>query len=85
MTGPMIRDFINRAAVRKLYRDALKLARHTPPNVRTSIRDEARSQIETDIVHNNNPSTQQVQFLLYQGRERIEQLRKMLNLTANGP
>lgn len=77
-----LREFMFRASVRRLYRDTLKSVRHAPKEMRFAIRDEIRSQIERDALHNARATVQQQDFLLSQGREKLMQLRKMLDLTG---
>lgn len=80
--GATLREFVFRASVRRLYRDALKAMRHAPVEMRCAIRDEVRSQIERDALHNPKANNQQQDFLLSQGREKLAQLRRMLELTG---
>lgn len=77
-----LREFMFRASVRRLYRDSLKSVRYAPEEMRLAVRDEVRSQIETDALHNAQASVQQQDFLLSQGRDKLAQLRKMIELTG---
>lgn len=80
-----LRFFLQRSAVLSLYRDVLRLTRDAPPYVRASIRDEARLQLETDLIHNRHADSAQIDFLLSKGREKLEELRKMLMLSTPSP
>jgi len=76
-----LRSFLQRSAALKLYRDVLRAARSAPPHVQKSIRDEARREFEAAELHNRNPDSTQIDFLVSKGQSRLEDLRKMLSLT----
>lgn len=80
-----LRDFMRRSAVLSLYRDVLRLTKDAPPHVRGSIRDEARQQLEADLVHNQRADSAQIDFLISKGREKLEELRKILMLSTPRP
>lgn len=76
-----LRHFLQRSAALRLYRDILRTAKTAPPDVRTSIRDEARRQFEADRLHNPNPDSSQVDFLVSKGQEKLSELKNMLSLS----
>lgn len=72
--------FLKRSSTLRLYRDILRAARAAPDDVGKAIKEEARRQFESDIRNNPNPDSPQVDFLISKGREKLDELRKMLAL-----
>lgn len=76
-----LRYFLQRSAALRLYRDVLKAAKHAPPDARRMIRDEARREFDTAKRENPNPDSTQVDFLVSKGQEKLEHMKKLLNLS----
>lgn len=78
-----LRQFLQRSAALRLYRDVMRVARDMPADVQRSIRDEARREFEIAKIHNPNPDSTQVDFLVSKGQERLEQLKKLVSLSRS--
>ncbi|KAG6591251.1 LYR motif-containing protein 2, partial [Cucurbita argyrosperma subsp. sororia] len=75
-----LQEFILRARVLKLYRQALRTTRKAPVHAREELRHTIRQEME------NNRSCsdrQKVRFLLSEGMERLKRLDEMLDMQGH--
>ncbi|KAH6782761.1 LYR family of Fe/S cluster biogenesis protein [Perilla frutescens var. hirtella] len=72
-----LQDFLLRARVLKLYRQALRISRRAPPDSKDEVRQIIRQEVE------NNRSCkdkQRIRFLISDGVERLKRLDETLDM-----
>ncbi|GMH04644.1 hypothetical protein Nepgr_006484 [Nepenthes gracilis] len=72
-----LQDFILRARVLKLYRQALRIASRAPSHGKVELRQTIRQEIEK---HRSCEDKQRVHFLISEGLERLKALDEMLDM-----
>ncbi|KAA8537475.1 hypothetical protein F0562_027083 [Nyssa sinensis] len=75
-----LQDFIIRARVLKLYRQALRTTRRAPVHARAELRQTIRQEMENN---RNCSDKQKTRFLISQGLERLKGLNEMLDMQGN--
>ncbi|XP_023524988.1 uncharacterized protein LOC111788747 [Cucurbita pepo subsp. pepo] len=75
-----LQEFILRARVLKLYRQALRTAQKAPVHAREELRHTIRQEMENNRGCNER---QKVRFLLSEGIERLKRLEEMLDMQGN--
>ncbi|KDP33251.1 hypothetical protein JCGZ_13091 [Jatropha curcas] len=75
-----LQDFILRARVLKLYRQALRTARRAPDHARVDLKQIIRQEMENN---RNCKDKQRVRFLISEGLERLKGLDEMLDMQGN--
>ncbi|KAH7523466.1 uncharacterized protein LOC107422781 [Ziziphus jujuba] len=75
-----LQDFIIRARVLKLYRQALRTARRAPPHARAELRQTIRQEIENN---RNCNDRQRVRFLISEGLQRLKGLNEMFDMQGH--
>ncbi|XP_022981971.1 uncharacterized protein LOC111480962 [Cucurbita maxima] len=75
-----LQEFILRARVLKLYRQALRIAQKAPVHAREELRLAIRQEMENNRGCNER---QKVRFLLSEGIERLKRLEEMLDMQGN--
>ncbi|CAN6463894.1 unnamed protein product [Victoria cruziana] len=78
--APSLQDFILRARVLKLYRDALRAARRAPGHSRDELRQAIRQEMETS---RNCHDRQRIRFLISEGTQRLRDLDEMLDMQGH--
>lgn len=76
-----LRDFILRARVLKLYRQALRIIRRAPVDSRAELRDIIRQEIE---MNRNCNDKQKIRFLISDGLQRLKGLDETLDMQGRG-
>ncbi|GLT35006.1 hypothetical protein SLA2020_094910 [Shorea laevis] len=75
-----LQDFLLRARVLKLYRQALRIARRAPDHSR----DELKQTIRREMQSNKNCNDKQrIRFLISDGIERLKSLDEMLDMQGH--
>ncbi|CAO2833771.1 unnamed protein product [Amaranthus hypochondriacus] len=72
-----LQDFILRARVLKLYRQALRTAKRAPSHSRVELQQTIRHEIEKN---RDCRDKQKIRFLLSEGKERVKNLNEMLDM-----
>ncbi|XP_018808118.2 LYR motif-containing protein 2 [Juglans regia] len=75
-----LQDFIIRARVLKLYRNALRTARRAPTHARAELRQTIRQEME---INRNCNDKQRIRFLISEGLERLKSLDEMLDMQGH--
>ncbi|PON73423.1 LYR motif-containing protein [Parasponia andersonii] len=75
-----LQDFILRARVLKLYRQALRSARRAPLHARGELRQTIRQEMENN---RNCDDKQRIRFLISEGLERLKSLNEMLDMQGH--
>ncbi|KAF3783065.1 hypothetical protein EJ110_NYTH32819 [Nymphaea thermarum] len=73
-------DFIMRARVLKLYRDALRTARRAPSHSRDDLKQAMRQEMEKS---RNCHDRQRIRFLISEGTQRLRDLDQMLDMQGH--
>lgn len=79
MAQSMLRQFMLRSAVLQLYRDLHRVVRSLPPHTRGPVRHEVRAEFEQARTETDS---EQINFLLSQGRKKLADLRQMVALVS---
>lgn len=75
-----LQEFILRARVLKLYRQALRTARKAPVHSREELRNTMRQEMENNRSCNDR---QKIRFLVSEGIERLKRLDEMLDMQGH--
>ncbi|KAG6748865.1 hypothetical protein POTOM_048802 [Populus tomentosa] len=75
-----LQDFILRARVLKLYRQALRTARRAPGDARADLKQTMRQEMENNRHCNDK---QRIRFLISEGLERLKRLDEMLDMQGH--
>ncbi|XP_059636898.1 uncharacterized protein LOC132279000 [Cornus florida] len=75
-----LQEFILRARVLKLYRQALRTARRAPGHARVELKQQIRQEMETN---RNCTDKQRIRFLVSEGLERLKGLSEMLDMQGH--
>ncbi|KAJ0085350.1 hypothetical protein Patl1_09478 [Pistacia atlantica] len=75
-----LKDFIIRARVLKLYRQALRTARRAPEQDRAELRQTMREEMEK---HRDCNDKQKIRYLISDGLERLKRLNEMLDMQGH--
>ncbi|KAL6212748.1 hypothetical protein ACLB2K_017966 [Fragaria x ananassa] len=75
-----LQDFLIRARVLKLYRQALRVTRRSPVDARVELRTTIRQEMENSRDCNDR---QKIRYLLSEGRERLKRLDEMLDMQGH--
>ncbi|XP_021909486.1 uncharacterized protein LOC110823419 [Carica papaya] len=75
-----LQDFILRARVLKLYRQALRTARRAPDRARVELERTIRQEMESN---RNYSDKQKIRFLISEGLKRLKDLDEMLDMQGN--
>ncbi|XP_050366086.1 uncharacterized protein LOC126784653 [Argentina anserina] len=75
-----LQDFLLRARVFKLYRQALRVTRRAPVEARGELRTTIRQEMENSRDCNDR---QKIRYLLSEGRERLKHLDEMLDMQGH--
>ncbi|KAJ8772675.1 hypothetical protein K2173_027852 [Erythroxylum novogranatense] len=75
-----LQDFILRARVIKLYRQALRTARRAPADSRAELKQTIREEMEKN---RNCSDKQRIRFLISEGLERVKGLDDMLDMQGH--
>ncbi|KAL3334315.1 hypothetical protein AABB24_030843, partial [Solanum stoloniferum] len=75
-----LEDFLVRARVLKLYRDALRISRRAPPHARADLRQIIRQEMENN---RNCNDKQRIRFLISDGIERVKRLDETLDMQGH--
>lgn len=75
-----LQDFILRARVLKLYRQALRTARRAPAHTRVELQQAIRQEMENN---RDCKDKQKVRFLVGEGLERVKRLDEMLDMQGS--
>ncbi|XP_030440837.1 uncharacterized protein LOC115662879 isoform X2 [Syzygium oleosum] len=75
-----LQDFLLRARVLKLYRQALRIARRAPDHAQAELRQTIRQEIEKNRYCDDK---QRIRFLLSEGLERVKDLDEMLDMQGH--
>ncbi|KAM7517311.1 hypothetical protein LguiA_006894 [Lonicera macranthoides] len=75
-----LQNFILRARVLKLYRQALRITRRAPSHSRGELRHVVRQEMENN---RNCCDKQRIKFLISEGLERLKILDEMLNMQGH--
>ncbi|KAI9033349.1 hypothetical protein DFJ74DRAFT_652141 [Hyaloraphidium curvatum] len=67
-----LKEFMSRQRVLRLYREVLKIARHTKPSDREEVRQWARGEIER---YRNETDAEKISHLLNYGSQQLHSLR----------
>ncbi|PQQ17672.1 uncharacterized protein Pyn_14678 [Prunus yedoensis var. nudiflora] len=73
-------DFLLRARVLKLYRQALRITRRAPVDARGELRSTIRQELENNRHCNDR---QRIRFFLSEGLERLKRLDEMLDMQGH--
>ncbi|XP_027090831.2 uncharacterized protein LOC113749684 [Coffea eugenioides] len=76
-----LRDFLLRARVLRLYRQALRTIRRAPVDSRAELRDIIRQELETN---RNCNDKQKIRFLISDGLQRLKGLDETLDMQGRG-
>ncbi|XVF63616.1 hypothetical protein PTKIN_Ptkin09bG0100900 [Pterospermum kingtungense] len=75
-----LQDFLLRARVLKLYRQALRIARRAPDHSRAELRQVIRQEMENN---RDCKDKQKIRFLISEGTERLKGLTEMLGMQGH--
>ncbi|GKU90165.1 hypothetical protein SLE2022_217680 [Rubroshorea leprosula] len=75
-----LQDFLLRARVLKLYRQALRIARRAPDHSRDELKQTIRREMESN---RNCNDKQRIRFLISDGIERLKSLDEMLDMQGH--
>uniref|UniRef100_A0A2N9FAZ4 LYR motif-containing protein 2 n=1 Tax=Fagus sylvatica TaxID=28930 RepID=A0A2N9FAZ4_FAGSY len=75
-----LQDFLLRARVLKLYRQALRTAQRAPAHARVELRQTIRQEMETN---RNCNDKQRIRFLISEGLERLKGLDETLDMQGH--
>ncbi|KAL6215795.1 hypothetical protein ACLB2K_015223 [Fragaria x ananassa] len=75
-----LQDFLIRARVLKLYRQALRVTRRAPVDARGELRTTIRQEMENSRDCNDG---QKIRYLLSEGRERLKRVDEMLDMQGH--
>lgn len=75
-----LRNFILRARVLKLYRQALRITQRAPGDSRAELRHTIRQEMESN---RNCSDKQRIRFLISEGLERLKRLDEMLDMQGH--
>ncbi|EXB81504.1 hypothetical protein L484_014312 [Morus notabilis] len=75
-----LQDFILRARVLKLYRQALRTTRRAPVHARAELRQTIRQEMENN---RNCNDKQKIRFFISEGLERLKDLGEMLDMQGH--
>ncbi|KAI5353644.1 PREDICTED: LYR [Prunus dulcis] len=75
-----LKDFLLRARVLKLYRQALRITRRAPVDARGELRSTIRQELENNRHCNDR---QRIRFFLSEGLERLKRLDEMLDMQGH--
>ncbi|WCJ44290.1 LYR family of Fe/S cluster biogenesis protein [Euphorbia peplus] len=75
-----LQEFIVRAQVLKLYRQALRVARRAPNDSRVELAKTIREEMENN---RNCKDKQRIRFLISEGKERLKGLDEMLDMQGH--
>ncbi|KAL5557803.1 hypothetical protein UlMin_034014 [Ulmus minor] len=75
-----LRDFLVRARVLKLYRQALRTAQKAPVHARDELRQTIRQEMESNRDCNDR---QRIRYLISDGLERLKRLDEMLDMQGH--
>ncbi|ONI32299.1 hypothetical protein PRUPE_1G359500 [Prunus persica] len=75
-----LQDFLLRARVLKLYRQALRITRRSPVDARGELRSTIRQELENNRHCNDR---QRIRFFLSEGLERLKRLDEMLDMQGH--
>ncbi|PRQ27281.1 putative complex 1 LYR protein [Rosa chinensis] len=75
-----LQDFLLRARVLKLYRQALRVTRRAPLEARGELRTTIRQEMENSRDCNDR---QKIRYLLSEGLERLKRLDEMLDMQGH--
>ncbi|KAK4275068.1 hypothetical protein QN277_018208 [Acacia crassicarpa] len=75
-----LQDFILRARVLKLYRQALRTARRAPFSARGELRQTIRQEVENN---RNCSDKQRIRYLISDGLERLKRLDETLDMQGH--
>ncbi|KAG5232201.1 LYR MOTIF-CONTAINING PROTEIN 2 [Salix viminalis] len=75
-----LQDFILRARVLKLYRQALRTTRRAPDDARADLKQTIRQEMENNRDCNDK---QRIRFLISEGLERLKRLDEMLDMQGH--
>ncbi|KAI8548982.1 uncharacterized protein LOC131334499 [Rhododendron vialii] len=75
-----LRDFLLRAQVLKLYRQALRIARRAPGHARADLMHMIRQEMENN---RNCSDKQRIRFLISEGKGKLKGLDEMLDMQGH--
>ncbi|KAL5068932.1 hypothetical protein RYX36_019819 [Vicia faba] len=75
-----LQDFLIRARVFKLYRQALRVAARAPPPARGELRQMIRQEMENN---RNCNDKQRIHYLISEGLEKLKRLDEMLDMQGH--
>ncbi|KAL3840173.1 hypothetical protein ACJIZ3_024764 [Penstemon smallii] len=75
-----LQDFLLRARVLKLYRQALRISRRAPPNAKDELRQMVRQEMENNRTCKDK---QRIRFLISDGLERLKRLDETLDMQGH--
>ncbi|XP_065846910.1 uncharacterized protein [Euphorbia lathyris] len=75
-----LQEFIIRAQVLKLYRQALRIARRAPNHSRVELKQTIRQEMENN---RNCKDKQRIRFLISEGKERLKCLDETLDMQGH--
>ncbi|XP_050228554.1 uncharacterized protein LOC126677805 [Mercurialis annua] len=75
-----LQDFLLRARVLKLYRQALRIAQRAPDHSRVEVKQTIRQEMENN---RNCKDKQRIRFLISEGIERLKRLDEMLDMQGS--
>lgn len=75
-----LQDFLIRARIFKLYRQALRVAARAPPPARGELRHTIRQEIE---INRNCNDKQRIRFLISEGLDKLKRLDEMLDMQGH--
>ncbi|KAK2398340.1 hypothetical protein P8452_05729 [Trifolium repens] len=75
-----LQDFLIRARVFKLYRQALRVSGRAPPPARGELRQTIRQEMENN---RNCNDKQRIRYLISEGLERLKRLDEMLDMQGH--
>ncbi|XP_057428062.1 uncharacterized protein LOC130721314 [Lotus japonicus] len=75
-----LQDFLIRARVLKLFRQALRIAGRAPSSARAELRQTVRQEMENN---RNCNDKQRIRYLISDGLERLKRLDEMLDMQGH--
>ncbi|QCD98752.1 uncharacterized protein LOC114195274 [Vigna unguiculata] len=75
-----LQDFLLRARVLRLYRQALRISGRAPSSARAELRQTIRQEMENN---RNCNDKQRIRFLISEGLERLNRLDEMLDMQGH--
>ncbi|KAF7817671.1 LYR motif-containing protein 2-like [Senna tora] len=75
-----LQDFILRARVLKLYRQALRTARRAPTSTKAELRQTIRQEVENNRNCKDKP---RIRYLISEGLDRLKRLDEMLDMQGH--